>query len=160
MPTRYFRRMQPRWKIDEVKSHNFLLALRAECGLLAVTHRLNPLARRNPVADKILTLDKTVEKWKETGKERGRERERESTLWKWSHRLYRRFWKRLGSLIPIALLFHSNGILSFWSDDCRVKLRAALFNVLSGTLSSRSGPTSYSANSIWWDEAGPRDDDV
>lgn len=57
-------------------------------------------------------------------------------LWKWSHRLYRRFWKCLDSLIPTAVLFHSNEILSFRSDDCRVKLRAALFNVLSGTLSS------------------------
>lgn len=37
--------------------------------------------------------------------------------------------KRFIPLRRLLLLFHSNGILSFRSDDCRVKLRAALFNV-------------------------------
>lgn len=44
------------------KSRNFPLALHTECGLLAITRRLNPLARRNRVAGKILALGKSVER--------------------------------------------------------------------------------------------------
>lgn len=62
----------------EVKSRNFPLALHAECGLLVVTRRLSPLARRNRIADKILALGKMVEGRR--GKERAKESEREDAL--------------------------------------------------------------------------------
>lgn len=71
MTTRYSRQIQlPLKNRREVKSRNFPLALRAECGLLAVTRRLNPLACRNRIADKAPALSRKMA-------ERRRERERE-----------------------------------------------------------------------------------
>lgn len=60
---------------------------------------------------------------------------------------------------PRRLLFHSNGILSFRSDDCRVKLGAVSSTFLSGTLSAiRTNFLQREFHMMGWGRAAGRGD--
>jgi len=84
-------------------------------------------------------------------RERGREGREGKTLWKWCCRLYCRFWKRL---IP------HDGCSSIRTESCHSEATIAASNFERSLQRSylehfpRSGPTSYSANSTWWNEVG------
>lgn len=80
-------------------------------------------------------------------------------LWKWCYRLYCRFWKRL---IPQRRhdATRRDGCSSIRTESCHSEATIAASNLERSLQRSylehfpRSGPTSYSANSTWWDEVG------